>query len=51
MVTQRARSGLKGQHVGFLDIGHDDIYPNVDIYPDVDIYPGVDILSTHQYEM
>ena len=43
LTNQRARSGLKGQHVGFLDIGH------VDVYPDVDIHPDVDILSTHQY--
>ena len=51
MGTQRARSGSKGQHVDFLDIGHVDIHRDVDVYPDVDIYSAVDILSTHQHEM
>ena len=51
MGTQRARSGSKGQHVDFLDIGHVDIHHDVDIYPDVDIYSAVDILSTNQHEM
>ena len=49
--SESYRSGLKGQHVFFLDIGQVDIYPEVDIHPAVDIYLAVDILSTHQYEM
>ena len=41
---------FKRTALGFLDIGHVDLYPDVDIHPDVDICPDVDILSIHQYE-